>query len=147
MSGALDHPINRIIAELLIDLSVGTSITSGEWAVFAGSLPDQPDSCIRVSETTSVSDGRLHPTGLTVTHPGVQILIRDPEQEDGHEKANAIAVALDTVERDVVTIGASTYLIQAVNRVGDPIYLGTDVPRSQFHLYSLNATVTLRKTS
>src|SRR5690606_30340810 len=105
MSGTLTHPVTRIIAELLIELSVGTSNTAEDWAVFAGVMPDQPDSCIRIAQTASRSDGRVHVTGRTITHPGVQIMVRDPEQEDGWERANDIAIALDTVHLRNVTIG------------------------------------------
>ena len=146
MSGQLDHSPARIIRELLIDLSSGTSDLSADWAIFVNSIPDDPDKVIVINDTTGVLDGRIMITGEQLTEHGFQVVIRDQGQDTGFVRANLIATTLDIVLRSSVTIGSSTYLVQAVSRVGDVIYVGTDVPQSNLHLFTINARTSLCKT-
>lgn len=149
MSGSLDHSPARIIRELLIDLSSGSATASldNDWAILVNNLPDTPDSALVVNDTTGILDGRSMIDGEVLTNHGIQLIIRDDNQQDGYAKANDIAIALDGIRRNTVIVESSTYLVHAVSRKGDVIYLGVDVPRSNLHLYSINGTVSLNKTS
>ena len=148
MSGQMDHTAHRIIADLLIELSVGTSVTTGDWAVFYGSMPDSPDSAIAVFSTEGIKDGRVMNDGEVDFHHGINIQIRDAEQEDGYQRANAIAEALDKQVDDYsITVGSSTYTIHAISRKGDVIHVGTEVKDSKRHLFTINATAAITKTA
>tara|TARA_R110000824_G_scaffold172434_1_gene350259 strand:+ start:347 stop:796 length:450 start_codon:yes stop_codon:yes gene_type:complete len=149
MSGRLLHSPARIIRELLIDLSSGsaTSDLTDDWGAWVNTLPDSPDEVITVNDTTGLLNGREMIAGEVLTMHGIQIIVRDNDQSEGYVKANEVAVAMDGVLRSSVTIDSSTYLVQAISRKGDTIYVGVDVPRSNLHLYSINATASICKTS
>ena len=147
MSGTLSHSPARIIAELLVNLSVGTSVTDDDWAAFAGVMPDLPDSAIAVFNSESVLFGSSMIDGEVFTHHGVQIQIRDALHEDGFVRANLIATTLDAVDDNSVTVGASTYTIHAFARTGDVLHLGKEVEQSKRDLFSLNGIAEITKTS
>ena len=149
MSGQLDHSPARIIRELLIDLSSGsaTSGLSSDWAVTVGDLPDTPDNVMMIRDSQGILDGRAMVGGLRLIMHGFQVTIRAQDQQSGYLQANDIAVAVDAVWNSTVIIGSSTYLVTAISRTGDVIYVGTDKPQSNLHLFTINARVSLVKTA
>ena len=158
MSADLDHSVSYIVRQLLIDLGVASDGVNGEWSVFAGSMPDQPDQLIVVYEMIGVKDGRSMIDGEVFTHPAFSIQVRHPTHPGGIVKAGAIATALDGVLRRTVTAydlveptgtgtGTSSisYLVHAISRFSDPFYIGAD-PRTNYHLFAFDAKLALEKS-
>lgn len=150
----MDHSAANVIRHYLVGAGYGvlrTTTPSGLWPIFTSRLPDSIDRAIMISNQSGLMDGRNLRTGQTITHPGLQVLIRDMSEEDGYDKAFAIATALDALKRETVVVNASTYIIQAVTRKGDIIPLGsgtqdTELERKRF-VHTLNAIATIRRVS
>jgi len=144
MSGQLDHQPAEIVSQLLIDLGHGATVASGSaWPVYQLNLPDTPDNVIAVSDTDGRLQGRVHPTGHTEQKYGIQIRIRAQTIPLGRNKGNAIALALDEdVYRDTVIIDSDTYLVQAIHKTSQLLFLGPE-PTSRRFLWSLNAIASI----
>jgi hypothetical protein len=149
MTGTLTHTAADVIRYLLIDLSLGTLPTaSSSWPISVGSEPDRPDSSITIYNETPISQGRHQIDGEIQERPGFQVRIRAGDQNTAHAKADAIRNAIDkTIVLSQVTISSSVYLIYSISRTSGPIYLGKDVPNSERHLITINATVALKQSS
>lgn len=150
MSGALNHSPADIIRRLLVTLGKGVLPSAGTTSNWPIGLveSDKPDNCITVYDTAGYQDGRLMVDGEQQEHPGVQIRIRSATRDVGYAKANAIAEALDkSVYDNALTIGSDEYLVHSVSRTGTVIDLGDEVGISKRRLFTINAVVTLRKTS
>lgn len=154
MSGPLDHSAADIIRNLLIDLGHGTAPSdAGAWPVYVSVMPNSPDSTIVVIDQTGELQGKLHPISRVVEREGVQILVRDAQHFDGHNKADNIAKGLDAVSQvgvrvgDVAGTGDATYTVHAVTRRSGPIALGKETPNSKRNLWSINVVSALRQTS
>lgn len=154
MSGPLDHSAADVIRNLLIDLGHGTAPSdAAAWPVYVSVLPDLPDSVIVVIDQTGELQGKLHPTSEVVEREGVQILVRDADHYNGHNKADDVAKGLDAVSQvgvrvgDVAGTGDATYTVHSVTRRSGPIALGKETPNSKRNLWSINVVTPLRQTS
>lgn len=155
MSGSLAHSPADVIRHLLIGLGLGTNPADGEaWPVYVSSEPDRPDSVITTYDTSGRLNGRTQVDGEVQEHHGIQIRVRDANPAAGFKKANEIAIALDeTVYLDTVAIedvvgtGVSRYLVWNVSRVSGIFSLGKDVETSKRNLFTINAVVSLRRTT
>jgi hypothetical protein len=118
----------------------------GDWGLFMAFLPDDPDNAICVYDTAGIMDGRMMRTGERIEHPGIQIRVRGPVYKDTWEKANLIALALDTVQKNVVTTEEEDYIIHNVSRTGAIIPVGVeDAGRIRRHHFTMNMILTLQR--
>lgn len=153
MPGQLDHSPADVVRQLLIDLGLGTAISTagaptGAWPVYHASAPPEPDRIITVRSTTGIDGGRSHPDGERLTHHGIQVAIRSVSESEGYIKANAIAIALDqSVRRVTVTVDGVNYLVYCFSKVGDVIPAGKETPTSKRSLFTINPMVSLRKVT
>lgn len=148
----------EVVAQALRDLMLGSDPLEDEavWPVFYGYLPDGPDECICVADTTGVLDGREMRAG-TIVHPGVQIRFRSKPGQDnlkvGGAKVTQVEDALDAVARldveltDADTLETRTYVIQAFSRAGDRIHLPPDQDARRRYGFTLNYTLTIDETT
>lgn len=145
MPGALNHSPAKITRELLIQLGLGSD--GGTWPVYATSEPDTPDNAITVYNAAGRVQGTTNTDGEVQESHGVQVRVRSALEEAGYAKARAVAVALDAVDRDLVTIAGSQYDVQLFDRSGDVLSLGKD-PSSSRKLFTINGVlmVTMKPT-
>jgi hypothetical protein len=147
MSGLLNHSPADIVCQLLISLGLvddplGTGTATG-WEGYVSNESSVPDNVVTVYDTQGKPDGRVMTSGEQQEHHGFQLRVRGADAQVGFAKARALAVALDqTVLRNSVTLGTSTYLVQAVSRTGEVIPLGTE-PGTSRELFTINATIDL----
>lgn len=147
MPGLLLHSPADVVRQLLVDLGLGIDYADDrtDWALFASGEPDLPDNCITVYDTTGLDEGREMVSGERQEHHGLQIRVRSKTQAVGFAKARDISVALDEdVYQETVAVDGDSYLVWAVRRTGDPLFLGKDAPNSKRNLFTINATVSLR---
>lgn len=134
-----------VIRQFLIDRGLGSADADGSWPVFTSFLPDVSDFAICVYDTPGTMDGRIMATGERVIHPGFQIRVTSPLYETGYEKATAIALALDGVNRTNVVISSEeSYLLHNVTRTSPVLSLG--VPEEgdrRRHNFTVNAVMTV----
>ena len=148
MPGTLDHTPADIVRELLIGLALGTDPDdSGAWPVFSPNEPDLPDEMIAVSDTQGRDGGRTAPDNERAEHQGIQVMVRGKTSPRGWVKANAIAIALDTVWNRNVTMDSSEYTVYGIMRTGNVLPLGKAVPESRRWMFSINAIVSISKTN
>jgi hypothetical protein len=150
MPGLLLHSPADIVRNLLVSLGLGTYPTDppGTWPIYATVEPSLPDNCITVFDTGSTSSGRIHTSGEQQEHHGIQIRIRSTTHIVGYPRARALAIAIDeNIYQEVVAIENTTYLVHCINRVGDVISLGKEVPTTKRNLYTINAMVSVRTVS
>lgn len=150
MSGFLTHSPARIIRQLFVDVGLGAEPvnTLTVWPVFSGREPDLPDNCITIRNTQGTSFGFTQTNGQLQEMHGIQVRIRGVTEEVAYGKARAIAVAMDESILDATVIVAnSVYHVQSITRIGAPLDLGKEVPKSQRNLFTINATVVVSLTS
>ena len=67
--------------------------TDDEWPTTVGFMPESDEDAIAVFNTTPKLSGRLHKTGLTLEHPGIQIRVRSQDEQVGYGKAAELSAA------------------------------------------------------
>lgn len=149
MTGQLDHSPEDIVRHSLINNALGTlPSSSGSWPIGVATEPNSPGSVITVYGTDGVDQGRDMVEAIRTEKYGVQVRIRADTYTTCFGKARDIAEVMDsTIYRESVTIGSSTYLIQAITRTGPPLYLGRDSPNTKRCVFVINATVSVTKTT
>ncbi len=149
MPQTLTYSPAQVIARLLIDLGLGSDPeTAGAWPVSSSGEPAAPDNCITVYNTQGTDGGRAMVTGELLGNYGFQVRVRAKDTETGWTKADAIQTALaESVYQETVHVGARTYLVHAVSRIGDVFEIGKEVPTSKRSVFTINATVTLEEVN
>jgi len=136
----------EVIHQLLLDLDLGAlSGDSGDWQIFIGFLPEEPEEAICVYDTAGIMDGRIMVTGEKIVHPGIQIRIRGTDYRRTFAKVQDIAISFDIQRRISVAVSsAGLYVVHNVSRTGDILPLGVEEKGSQrrYH-FTINAIVTL----
>lgn len=140
----MTHSPADVVAQLLVDLGLGTDPSSNEaWPIFTSSEPTSPDNAVTTFDTVGNSDGRAMVDGEGFYHYGVQIRIRGANHTTGWTKSDALQSALLAAYQKTVHLGSSTYLVHALVNVGTVMRLGTETPTSKRHLFALNLLVSL----
>lgn len=151
----LVHSPAEVIQRLLIVDTVGAEPGSTtQWTAWSTNEHDTPDDGITVYDTVGSDDGRVMYLGQPQSHWGIMIRIRSQSHAVGFVKANEVREYLTgSVRNRLVTIPTSgdrtgaSYLVHAVTKIGQVMYLGSDVPNSRRKLFTINATVALRRTA
>lgn len=153
MSFYTNHMTEDIVAQLLMDLGVGTDpVDDLDWPVFSTQEPDLPDDCITVYGTEGTKQGRNSFSGEVWMNPGVQLRVRSALPEKGGLKCKEIEEAIDGVYDRSVSLdpptgtGTDVYLVHDVSRQGGAIPLGKESPSSRRNVFTINALVSLRQT-
>ena len=149
MSGSLDNSPSQIVANLLVDLDVGTDYSlSGSWPVYYSGEPDTPDNLIVVYDVPSIKSGRFQYNGEVQEHHGLLIKVRSTNHATGYAKARAIAIALDeNVNLAGITINSNVYKVYAVSRTSDVISLGKDHNTNNLNLFTIDVVASIRQTT
>lgn len=150
MAANLDHAPADILAQLLVDLGLGSDPagTAGDaWPVFYGELPDKPDSLMVVYDQAGIIEGYSQIDGEPMEHLGIQVLLRSARHRLGADKARDISDALDrTIYRNSVTLDSSVYLVHNFSKTSGPISIGKEEGNSRL-LFSINGLLTVRQTA
>lgn len=137
-----EHLPSQILRQLLIDESIGTD--SGDWSTYENLLPDGvgvPVNAIALMDNAGTDDGRTS-DGNRIEHPGIQVLVRSTDYDEGYSKLRAIGNLFDTLSYSSVTVASTNYVVEAITRTGNLLTLGEEED-SQNQLFSLNARVTI----
>lgn len=144
----LDHSPAHILQAVLIRLGGAGDPNASplpDWPCYVDSEPSSPDDCLTVYNTQGRKGARLQPTGQSHVYPGVQLRVRSVMPKAAYDKINALAVALDELYDEAVTIDSTDYLLGSANRAGDPIRVGPTLPESKRVAYTLNALLVVTK--
>src|SRR5262245_53276067 len=144
MSGALNHSPADALRKALVALGLAAEPPATTWPAYATVEPDLPDNAITVFDTAGRDRGRDMVANNRVIHHGIQVRVRSATHVVGYAKANAIAVALDSLYQRAVTIDLSTYLIHDVSRTGDVLALGKNLADRR-SVFTINALLTVKK--
>src|SRR6266568_4440050 len=135
---------SKVVHQLLLNLDLGEG-EGEDWNAFISFLPDTPDRAICVYDTAGKMDGRLM-DGEQVEHPGIQIRVRGPDYAETWEKAQDIALSLDTMQKVVVTVEEKGYIIHNVSRTGAIIPTGVEeTGGNRRHHFTINMVLTLQR--
>jgi hypothetical protein len=157
MSGKLYHNPSDIIAQLLDDYGLANlpdslgSIETG-WTVYPLHMPEAPDQVLAVMDTSGRLHRRMHVTGVTGEHYGIQILARSSEDVAApYRKIKSLLEYFDeNVIRTEVTLTNSagtmnhTYRVNSITRVSMALPAGVDGRR---YLYSGNVLASIEWVS
>lgn len=142
----MEHTPQHIVAQALIDLSLGTLPSdNGAWPVYGGAESDKPDSAIAVKGTAGVAEDSVQLTGYSVVHHGIQVVVRAADEKVAFAKAYAVREAMCAVANQEVELDSITYLVQCINEVSPAIPMGQQKPVANRHRLTINATVTIRR--
>lgn len=151
MTNELTHSQADIVRELLVDASP-TVLTEPDddlaWPGFAFNEPSNPDNCVTIYSTEGTSDGRSMIDGELQVHRGFQVRVRSKNPKTGYAKASSISQYMaKSVYQKTVVVDSSTYLVQAITKIGDILSLGTDAPKTKRSLFTINATISVKQVS
>lgn len=139
----MNHTVADIIRRMLVTLGQGTlPSANGSWPIYAHNLPDTPDNAVVVYDTAGLLDGRSGADSVMEEHYGIEIMVRS-SGVTGYTKADAIAVAMDTVQNVSVTVDTTSYVVHAITRKSGVLKAGTETPTSKRYLFTVNAVVAL----
>ncbi len=153
LTGAEDAALGRSVISILRAYIISTlslmTLPSdrGSWPLYVANMPDGNDietNCGCVYDTPGVLDGKLS-SGEVIQHPGIQLRIRSNDYETGYAKTEAIALALDDVSWDTITVSGTTYLLQSVSRTSPVVPLGSERGTKRRFLFTANFLITLKK--
>jgi hypothetical protein len=148
MPANLTHSPADVVRKHLVDQAVGTLPSAGgSWPIAVGDEAESPDNFITLYDTTSESEGADQRTGYVSERYGLQVRVRCANYADGHIKISTIEYTLDRLNRAVVVVGSSSYMIHAVTRRSGAFHLGKDTPNSKRDLFTLNILVKITQTS
>lgn len=149
MSGSLANSPAEIIKTLFVALGHGTLVESlSTWPIVVAITPDSPDNFITLTNTSGIMEGRFQVSGEMQEQYGIQIKVRASFHPTGWTKINELKQACDVgVYMNNVTIGASQYIVYAITRKGGVLDLGYDIGSTKRHLFTLNATVSLKQVA
>ena len=149
MSGNFSDLPSKVIAQLVLDLGLGTQVeTNAEWPVFWGGMADSGthNNAIGITHVPGSMFGFSQHNNEGMEHHGFQVLVRATSEEIGYAKAKAILEAFDkTVKRTTVTVGLNTYIVHSMVRSADVNRLGPE-PETRRRKFSLNYTVPMRQS-
>lgn len=147
MSGQLSHSPAQLVRQFLVDLSGGNHPDSGEsWPIYCHKEPDNPDNVVTVYTTQGLVKGWQQIEGEAIEHYGVMIRIRSTTAEVGYVQADLIRHLIDTQSSFVnVRVDDAVYRIESIDRTSAILPLGAESPTSARHLYTINATTSLRR--
>lgn len=145
MAGALTHSPADVLAVLLADLGLVARSPTGSWPAFVNNRPDGPDSAVIFTDTEGRLGGKTQPDSEVQTAHGVQVYVRAAEHATAYAKANALAVAMDTVTHRLTRLGGVRYVVKNVSRTGDVIRLGNATPESSRQALTINVLVSVRR--
>lgn len=155
MSDPLHHSPADVIRSVLVTLGLTTEpalLPENDlpWPSFTNREPPTPDDCVTVFDTDGVDHGRVMFGGERQSHHGIQIRVRSTYHDSGFKKAREIALSLDSLYDFSVTVpgtqqvGGEDYVVHSVNRVGEVLSLGREVPESKRSVFTVNAMLTLK---
>lgn len=145
MSGRLYHSAADIVRNLLKNEGHGTLPTEREaWPLNLSVEPDKPDNCITLYDTQGRDFGFTTPDRERQVMEGIQIKVRAIDHQTGFNKANALAIAIDQISEEVLTIDGTQYIVHRIRRTSDVLVLGLEKPQSMRQLFTINAVVSLR---
>ncbi len=150
MSGTLTHSPADVIRQILEDLAVAVapgSASSTDWASFYSMEPDFQDRIITCHDTTGISQGRTHVDGQLQEFHGVQVMVRAEDYEVAYNKAQSVAVNLDTnIQLTNALISSTLYTVYSFNRTSPVISLGREAPNTRRSIFTINGLVSLIET-
>lgn len=139
----LTHSPRDILRRALIQLGLGADPPAVPWPIYSPTMPPSPDNCIATQNTPNRDGGRDTLTHTRYEDFGVQVMTRATTDDLSDRKAAAIGEAMDSQMQDLtVVIGASTYLIHSVTRVGGVNPLGKEANSSRFR-HTVNGLMTV----
>ena len=143
---AMTHSPAQILRAYLVSLSKVNELT-GDWPSYISTHPDEPDQSICFMDVEPVKQGRIMRTGEVIRQLRVMVHIRSKTFSPGWTKANEISDALDTLLRQTVVIGGSSYKIHSVSSIQGVNSLGTEPGTTKRReLFSLNVQPSIRET-
>ena len=128
--------------EWLIELGLGSEVTTDDWAVFFSSEPPEPSRSITVYDTPGIGfQGSLNLAEPTLFQTGLQIRVRAPTYVEAWEKLRAITQTVILKTTDIL----DSMPFHAVFSAGSPTSLGKD--KNDRDLLVQNFRVTLQPDS
>lgn len=140
-----DSPAD-IVRRLLVQLGHGVMppahVAGTPWPISTAKELPNPDDTVTVRNTQGTDDGRMMVNGRLVYHYGIQVRVRATDEQTGWVKSETIRTTLaESVRRTVVVVGANSYRVHAVTRIGPTIPLGDETPKSKRKVFTINCTV------
>lgn len=133
----------EVLRVALVAYAVGVLPSAGgDWPIYVGHLPDEPDDAICVYDTGGVRNGRLQGSGTSIEKPGWQIRVRADAHTDAHAKMKEVQGILDTIRRLQVVVGGVGYTIAAVTQTSGVLSLGQEPDAKRRIAFTLNGTLT-----
>ena len=132
----------RILAQFLVDQGEAFLTQSVDWCVQVNSMPaEKPDKRIAIYSTFARDAGSIMRTGQTLYHPGLQISVRAPTDEEAFDKIKNIQTKLDALYKDIVAIGGDSYTLQSFETMNPPFFLKQE-EKNLRRYYIINGNLT-----
>ena len=139
-------PAQVIVAYLIENGYFATPTNNATWPLYTGHMPEENKNLACAYDTQGFLDGTILRTGEVIEHYGFQIIIRSKDYDTGWIKGNEIALHLDGIKDQSVSIDSDDYVIENVMRTSAVIFIGADEKRRfEFSLNFRTDTKSKRK--
>jgi len=151
LSGTLTKPQAEVVAQLLVNASLGSvieavAINQEDWPVYVLTHGSDIDKLICVFNTSGKLEGSMQRSGEVQEMFGVQIKVRDITIPSGYAKASAIAFALDSYySLSSVAVEDNEFVVYALNRTSPILFIGFEQPENVLPVFTINYTVSIRQ--
>jgi hypothetical protein len=105
-------------------------------------MPAKPDNAVCVYDTAGLRDGRLMPTGESMTKVGWEIRVRATDHPTAHGKIKDIKKYLDGIRMREVVLGGDAYTIASVTQTSGVLAIGQEPDAERRVSFTLNGTMT-----
>jgi len=141
----IDIPPCQVVAQHLIDQSIGEAPGGTGWIIYMSRMPDTPAEAISVLDDDAVMDGRVA-TGERIEHPRFQVQIRGKDYQTARAKGIEVLNVLDAIKLTNVVVSTDTYILHNIKRTSSLIYAGVD-PDTRLVNFTVNGEMTVSLTT
>ena len=141
------HSPQDIMASYFIAQGLGVQPplppASTDWPIYAGFMPPEGDQAVCIYDTAGVPNGRLM-QGISIQHPGIQILVRHPDTRTCHDKAAQFYNKLQALRNVVVSFTDASYTVLNAAEIRLPVRVGQEIGKNRM-IYTVNSVLTINE--
>jgi hypothetical protein len=138
----MDIPPSLILLRYLQSIDALDEYDGTEWPTRLNAMPQEPDNCVSIYDTSGILDGRLM-DGENIEHYGIQVRFRGNDYESTWNKINQINKVLEILTNYSLVINTKTYIIMNISKTSPVVNLGQETDGRRW-LFTINYLMTIK---
>ena len=142
----------RILQAYLVDLGIGALpdqigeenlLNETQVRIYTSSMTDDIDYAIAIYNGVGRDFGRRQRDQKKLLHPGIKIMIRHPNDEEGYALAQRIVAKLELIKKITVVVDGESNYLQTFHKEGSIISLGEETNERR-QLFVINGSLSFQ---